>query len=107
MRDPSRAGSGCRGRVGQRLDALTGLGQPGDQRRQRDIESGSSLLVGEFGENDDQKSFPELQREQADGRRRADPSRERFAVRALRILVPAWLPIVVGEAANMAAVKSN
>ena len=63
--------------------------------------------MGESGENDDQKSFPELQREQADGRRRADPSRERFAVRALRILVPAWLPIVVGEAANMAAVKSN
>lgn len=107
MRDPSRAGGGRRGRVGQRLDALAGLCQPGNQRRQRDIKSGSRLLVGESGENDDQKSFSELQREHADGRRHANPSRGRLAVRAPRILVPTRFPIVVGQATNMAAVKSN
>ena len=63
--------------------------------------------MGESGENDDQKSFSELQREHADGRRHANPSRGRLAVRAPRILVPARFPIVVGQATNMAAVKSN
>ena len=63
--------------------------------------------MGESGENDDQKSFSELQREQADGRRHADPSPRRLAIRVLRMLVPARLSIVVGQATNMAAVKSN
>ena len=63
--------------------------------------------MGEFGENDDQKSFSELQREHADGRRHANPSRGRLAVRVLRMLVPAWFPVVIGQATNVAAVKSN
>ena len=63
--------------------------------------------MAEFGENDNQKSFSEFQRELADRRRRAHPARGRLALRALRILVPPWFPIVVGQAANMAAVKSN
>ena len=107
MRDPSRAGRGRWARVGQRLDALTGLGQPGNQRRQRDIKSRSHLLVSESGENDDQKSFSELQGEHADGGRHANPSRRRLAVRVLRMLVPAWFPIVIGQATNMASVQSN
>lgn len=107
MRDSSRARRARQGRVGQRGDALAGLCQPGNQRRQRDIKSRSRLLVGESGENDDQKSFSELQREHADRRRHADPSRRRLAVRILRMLVPAWFPIVIGQATNMAAVKSN
>ena len=101
------AGHGRKRRAGQRRHALTGLRQPRNQRRQRDIKSRSRLLVGESGENDDQQRFSELQRQHADCRRHANPARGRFAVRALRILVPSGLPIVEGQATNMPAMKSN
>ena len=63
--------------------------------------------MGQSGENDDQKRFSELQRENADGRRHANPSRGHLAVGARRILVPVQFRIVAGQATNMAAVKSN
>jgi hypothetical protein len=63
--------------------------------------------VGESCKHDDQQSFPEFHRQQADCRRHADPGRRRFAVRALRIFIPSGFAIVEGEATNMSAVKSN
>jgi hypothetical protein len=63
--------------------------------------------VGETGQNDDQQRLSQLQRERADCRRHADLARARIALGAFPILIPAELPIVEGEAANMSAMKSN
>ena len=63
--------------------------------------------MGETGQNDDQQRLSEIQRQQADCRRHADPTRRRFATSALRVLVPPRFPIVEGQATNIAAVKSN
>jgi hypothetical protein len=63
--------------------------------------------VGETGQNDDQQRLSELQRKCADCRPYPDLARARFAVWAIRILVPCRLPIAEGEATNMSAMKSN
>ncbi|MGB7976930.1 MAG: hypothetical protein WCF81_21855 [Roseiarcus sp.] len=63
--------------------------------------------MGESGQNNDQQRLSQLQRERADGRRHADLARARIALGAFPSLVPAELPIVEGEAADMSAMKSN
>ena len=63
--------------------------------------------MGETSQNDDQQRLSELQRKRADCGRYADLARARFAVGAVRILVPCRLPIVEGQATNMSAMKSN
>jgi hypothetical protein len=94
-------------RADQGRDPLAGLGQPRNQRGQRDIKSRSRFLVGETGENDDQQRLSQLQRERADCRRDAGFARAGLALGVFPILIPAELPIVEGEAANMSAMKSN
>ncbi|HEY5203511.1 MAG TPA: hypothetical protein VIJ63_02775 [Roseiarcus sp.] len=63
--------------------------------------------MGETGQNDDQKRLPQLQRERTDCRRHADLTRARLAAGVFSVLIPAELPIVEGEAANMPAMKAN
>lgn len=101
------SGRGCGMRADQGRNPLAGLGQSRNQRGQRDIKSRSRFLVGETGQNDDQQRLSQLQRERADCRRHADLARAGLALRIFPILIPAELPIVEGEAANMSAMKSN
>ena len=63
--------------------------------------------MGETGQNDDQQRLSQLQREGADCRRHAGLARARLALGVFPILIPAELPIVEGETANMSAMKSN
>ena len=101
----SRRGRGMG--TGQGRNALAGLGQSRDQRGQRDIKGRSRFPVGETGQDDDQQRLSQLQRERAHCRRHADLARARIALGVFPILIPAELPIVEGEAANMPAMKSN
>ena len=96
-----------RKRAGQRRNPLASLGQSRDQGGQRDIKRRSGFPVGEPGQNDDQQRLSELQGERADCRRDADLARARLAVGVFPILIPAELPIIEGEAANMPAMKAN
>jgi hypothetical protein len=102
-----RSGRGRGMRADQGRNPLAGLGQSRNQRGQRDIESGSRVPVGETGQNDDQQRLSQLQRERADCRRHADLARAGLALGVFPILIPAELPIVEGETANMSAMKSN
>jgi hypothetical protein len=63
--------------------------------------------VSETSEHDNQQRLSELQRQRADGRRRADLVRPRLAAAAFCTLVPCRLAVIKGEAANMSAMKSN
>jgi hypothetical protein len=104
----SRCSARGRGmRVDQGRNPLAGLGQSRNQRGQRDIKRRSRFLVGEPGQNDDQQRLSQLQRQRADRRRHAGLARAGLALGVFPILIPAELPIVEGEAANMSAMKSN
>jgi hypothetical protein len=94
-------------RASQDRKALASLRQARNQRGQRDIKSRSGFPVGETGQNDDQQRLSQLQRERADCRRHADLARARLALGVFPILIPAELPIVEGETANMSAMKPN
>ena len=85
---------------------LAGLRQSRDKRGQREIRAKASWWV-KPGQNDNQQRLSDLQRKRADRRRHADLARARFAVAAVRILVPCRLPVVEGQATNMPAIKSN
>ena len=63
--------------------------------------------MSKTSENHDQKRLSQLQLKRADRRRHADFSVARIALGVVPILVPCELAIVVGETANMPAVKAN